>query len=440
MKEIIPKFVARPYQRAMLRAFFVDGKKRLLAIWHRRAGKDTLAFQLMWIAAMERKGLYLYLAPIISQAASIIWHGRGKDGTTFLDYIPKQLIKKINQSTMSITLINGSILRVTGSNNWESIVGSNPLGVVYSEFQNSDLRAWEYIRPILSENLGWAAFTATPRGFNHLYDLYQTNKDNPEWHVEVLTVDETTLNDGLPVITLESIDEERKAGMPENVIAQEFRCSFVAALTGAYYADEMALTKEQGRIYDFPIDPNIPVHTSWDLGISDATSICLFQVMPMDGTIKVIYHFEEGGKELAHYAWKLERLKTELGFKRYGEMFFPHDIRVRELGSGLTRVEQLHKCGISPRIVGNHLVIERIQCVRAMMYKVHFLEKNCKHLIRALSEYRARWDEKNKVSTGPIHDNFSHACDSFGYFAVGHLEFRDPTALSMQKKYASFIP
>lgn len=439
VEEIIPKFVAREYQKPLMRAFFKDNKKRLLQICHRRAGKDTLAWQIMWIAAIQKPGLYLYLAPIISQAASIIWNGRGKDGTSFLDYIPSQIIKKINNSTMSIYLTNGSIIRVTGSNNFEAIVGSNPLGLVFSEFQNSDLRAWEILRPILAENGGFAIFTATPRGYNHLWDMYQTNKDNENWYVSLLTVDDTKLENGNAVISKEVIEEERRAGMSESVLQQEFYCSFSAAIKGAYYADEMTLVKERGRICNFNIDACIPVHVSFDLGISDATSVCLFQVYP-NSDIKVIYHWEETGKELAHYAFRLEKLKTELGFKKYGHMFFPHDVRARELGSGLTRIEQLRKCGINPKIVGNHLVVERIQCVRAMMHRVFFHEKNCKFLIRALSEYKGRWDEKYKTSTGPVHDSFSHAADSFGYFAVGYLEAYDNVQLNIQKKYASFIP
>jgi len=439
VQEISPRFVARIYQKPLMRAFFIEGKKRLLQICHRRAGKDTLAWQVMWMAALLKPGLYLYLAPIISQAASIIWNGRGKDGTSFLDYIPPQIIKKINNSTMSIYLINGSIIRVTGSNNFEAIVGSNPLGLVFSEFQNSDLRSWEILRPILAENEGFAIFTATPRGYNHLWDMYQTNKENPSWYVSLLTVDDTKLDNGLPVISSEVIDEERKAGMSESVLQQEFYCSFSAAIKGAYYADEMTLVKERGRILNFNIDAFTPVHVSFDLGISDATSVCLFQVSA-NGDVKVIYHWEETGRELAHYAFRLEKLKAELGFKKYGHMFFPHDIRVRELGSGLTRVEQLRKCGINPRIVGNHRVSERIQCVRAMMHKVWFHEKNCKFLIRALSEYKGKWDDKNKTSTGPLHDEFSHAADSFGYFAVGYLEAFDNKQLGIQKQYAKFIP
>jgi phage terminase large subunit len=439
IKEIYPSFVPRKYQAEMMRSFFIHKKKRLLVIWHRRAGKDITSFNIMWLAAIQKPGLYLYLLPVISQAATVIWRGRGSSGQAFIDNIPSELIAKKNESTMSITLINGSIIRVTGSDAFDSLIGCNALGIVFSEFQNSDIRALELLRPIVSENSGFILFTATPRGHNHLYELYQTNKDNPDWFVQVLTVDDTFREDGTPVISAEMIEEERRGGMQENIIQQEFFASFSAAIKGAYYADEMRLIAERGRITNFNIDAYLPVHVSFDLGISDATSVCLFQVHP-NGDIKVIYHWEESGKELAHYAFRLEKLKSELGFKKYGHMFFPHDIKVRELGSGLTRIEQLRKCGINPRIVGNHRVVERIQCVRAMMHKVWFLEKNCKLLIRALSEYKGRWDDKHKTSTGPVHDLFSHAADSFGYFAVGYLEAYDNKQLDIQKKYASFIP
>lgn len=439
IKEIHSTFKPRKYQSDMMKAFFKDGKKRILLVSHRRSGKDLTSFNIMWMAAIQRVGLFIYLLPVISQAATVIWKGRGADGKAFIDNIPAELIKKKNESTMSITLINGSIIRITGSNNFEALIGSNPLGIVFSEFQNSDIRALELLRPIIAENNGWILFTSTPRGYNHLYELYETNKNNPDWFVQHLTVNDTFRDDGSPVITDEIIDEERRAGMDENIIQQEFYCSFSAAIKGAYYADEMRLVAERGRITNFNIDAYLPVHVSFDLGISDATSVCLFQVSA-NGDVKVIYHWEETGRELAHYAFRLEKLKSELGFKKYGHMFFPHDIKVRELGSGLTRIEQLRKCGINPRVVGNHKVVERIQCVRAMMHKVWFHETNCKFLIRALSEYKGKWDEKNKTSTGPVHDSFSHAADSFGYFAVGYLEAYDNKQLDIQKQYAKFIP
>ena len=441
MKEIEMLFKPRHYQKDVLRAFFVEKKKRLLLVLHRRAGKDSVAFQICWIAAIQKKGLYLYLAPVISQANSIIWQGRAKDGTGFLDYIPKELVAKVNQSTMSIHLINGSIIRITGSNNYEALIGSNPMGIVYSEMQNSDVRAFNLLRPILAENNGWSIMTATPRGkHNILYDLYETNKNNPDWFVQVLTVKDTFLDDGTPVITDEQIDEERRAGMHESVIQQEFFCSFDAASRGNYYSDEMKFATEQGRIGTFPIDPNIVVDTSWDLGISDATSICLFQKDPKNGHVTVIYHFEESGRELAYFAFHLEKLREQLGFKRYGTHYFPHDIRNRELSSGLSRIETMRKCGIYPRIVGNHLIAERIQCVRAMLHKVSFNEPNTRHLVRSLSEYRSKWDDKNCISSGPVHDKYSHAADSFGYFAIGSLEHRDKEGLQVQKRYASFTP
>lgn len=389
--------------------------------------------------AIQKPGLYLYLAPVISQAASIIWRGRGKDGISFLEYIPKELVVKVNESTMSIYLINGSIIRVTGSNNFEALIGSNPLGIVFSEIQNSDVRAWDLLRPILAENGGFAIFTGTPRGYNHLYDMMETNKDNPSWVVSKLTVDDTQDRQLHPIIRPEVIEEERRAGMPEATIQQEFYCSFSAAIQGAYYSEEMDYVKQAGQICSFKVDRDIPVHVSFDLGISDATSVCLIQVYK-NGDKKVIYHFEETGKPIAYYALELRKIQEKLRFRRFGKFFFPHDVRVRELGSGLTRVEQLQKAGITPRIVGNHKIVERIQCVRAMLRECWFHADHTKHLVRALSEYRANWDAKHNVSKGPLHDNYSHACDSFGYFAVGYLENYDSPKLATQMKYASFTP
>lgn len=440
MKTIEALFDPRPYQRVAMRKFLLEDKKRMLLLWPRRAGKDHLSINLVWMKAIQEPGLYLYMLPVISQAASVIWNGRGKNGIAFMDYLPKEIVAKVNHSSMSVYLINGSIIRVTGSNAYESLIGSNPRLVIYSEIQNSDLRSWDYLRPILAENGGSCIMIGTAKGYNHLYELYTNNLDNPEWFVQKLTVDDIVLDDGSPVITQEAIEEERRSGMSESLIQQEFYNSFTAAIVGAYYAQELDLMKQAGRICSFNIDPNLPVHVSFDLGISDATSVCLMQIHP-NKDVKVIYHFEETGQELSYYTYKLHELKERLGFKRFGTVYLPHDVRQRSLSTGQTRLVTLQKSGLSNlRIVGNHKIIDRIQCVRSMLPRVSLHKDNCKTLIRALSEYRANYDEKNKVSRGPVHDKFSHAADSFGYFCVGHLETNEPAAYSLQRKYASFQP
>jgi len=422
-----------------MRALLVKKIRRILICAHRRSGKDTMAFNLLWMMALQRPGLYYHLLPKISQSSSVIWRGRGKDGHTFLDYIPNSVIEKINHSAQSITLINGSLIKITGADNFTALLGTNPLGLVISEIQSTDPRAWDYLRPVLAENGGFAIFIGTPRGHNHFYEMYEQNKNNPDWYVKILSATDTTLHDGTPVITQAVIEEEIRSGMPQEIVAQEFYCSWAAAIQGAYFTHEMQKLKLRAGISTLPIDVHIPVHTSWDLGISDSTSIGFYQVMPT-GAIHCIYHFEDSGKDLASYAFRVLQIQRELGFKRFGLHFVPHDIRVRELGTGRTRFEILAATGLSLRIVPNHKIIERIQCIRVLLERLSFHTAHTKHLVRSLLEYHAKFDEKRQVNLGPAHDWSSHAVDSFGYFAVGYLDAYDKPNLQLQKTYASFIP
>ena len=438
MKVISSGFTPRPYQRDIMRAFFVEQKKRLLVVAHRRAGKDLLSFNILLVAALQRPGLYYHLLPKIGQSANVIWRGRGKDGKAFLDYIPDYFIRSKNHSTMSITLINGSIIRITGADNYEALIGSNPLGIVFSEIQSTDPRAWDYLRPVLTENGGWSIFIGTPRGHNHLYEMFEENKDNDSWYVKLLSAKNTTDNDGNPVITQEVIDEELRAGMPPDIIEQEFYCSFNAAIQGAYFAKEMAALKESGRLGEHECEPGLLVFTAWDLGVSDSTAIGLFQQHP-DGKIVCFEHIEERGEGLEHYVQRLREVQQQYGFKRYGTHYVPHDIRVRELGTGRTRYEILARNGLQLRVVPRTSVQERIQCARGILPNV-YINKRCKRLVRCLDEYHAKRDEKRGIDTGPEHDWTSHSADMFTYFAVGHLDQFDKGRMEKQMSYARLRP
>ena len=192
-------------------------------VWPRRNGKDLISLNILITKALQRKGLYLYGAPFYVQVRSIIWAGSDDSGRKFLDYIPRELITKRNESRLELHLVNGSVIRLFGSDNIDSIVGNNPVGIVFTEFSLHKPDAWHYMRPILAANDGWALFNGTPRGLNHFYQTYQAAIPNPNWFVQYLTRDDT----GVP--TLEAIEEDRKSGMPESLIQQEYYCKWTAS-------------------------------------------------------------------------------------------------------------------------------------------------------------------------------------------------------------------
>ncbi len=217
------KFTLRPYQQALWDAVVVNNVKRAITIWPRRNGKDLTAVNILTAKAIQRPGLHLYIAPYHNQVRQIIWNGADGTGTKFLDYIPPELIVRKRESVMEIDLVNGSTIKLVGSDNIDSIVGTNPIGLIYTEFSLQKEDAWGYMRPILSENGGWAIFNGTPRGLNHFYAMHRMAEKNQSWFHQYLTRDDT----GVP--TLEAIEEERRAGMPESLIEQEYFASWTSS-------------------------------------------------------------------------------------------------------------------------------------------------------------------------------------------------------------------
>ena len=213
----------RPYQYPFWNAYIYDNIKRGVVVWPRRNGKDLISLNILITKALQRKGLYLYGAPFYVQVRSIIWAGSDDGGRKFLDYIPRDLVTKRNESRLELHLVNGSVIRLFGSDNIDSIVGNNPVGIVFTEFSLHKPDAWHYMRPILAANDGWALFNGTPRGLNHFYQMFQAAIPNPNWFVQYLTRDDT----GVP--THEAIEEDRQSGMPESLIQQEYYCSWTAS-------------------------------------------------------------------------------------------------------------------------------------------------------------------------------------------------------------------
>jgi len=193
---------------------------------HRRAGKDKTCWNILIKKAFERVGVYFYILPLLTQARKIIFDGIDKQGFPFLGHIPKETIASKNATEMKVKLVTGSVIQVIGSDNIDAIVGTNPVGLVYSEFALQKPEAWDFIRPIVRENDGWVLFQSTPRGRNHYFEMYRHALSDPLWFVEKLTIDDTRDEDGNPVITQADIEQDRREGMSEALIQQEYYCSF----------------------------------------------------------------------------------------------------------------------------------------------------------------------------------------------------------------------
>src|SRR5574343_37467 len=285
----------RPYQLPAWSGLEA-GIKRAVWIWHRRAGKDLTALNWTVPQTIERVGLYWHLLPTYNQGRKILWDGMNRDGRQFLDYFPPDLITRVNNQDMQLTLASGSIWQVVGTDYYDRLVGSNPVGCVFSEYALQDPRAWELIRPILLENGGWAIFDYTPRGKNHGWKLYNMAKqlmaEDKGWYAEVLTVNDTIGRGG--IVTEEMIQAEREAGMSEEMIQQEFYCSFEAGIPGAYYSAQILQARREGRICSVPIHMDVPVDTYWDLGMDDSMSIWFAQDVGRE--IHLIDYLESAGE------------------------------------------------------------------------------------------------------------------------------------------------
>ncbi|MCK4500489.1 hypothetical protein KAU11_08320 [Candidatus Babeliales bacterium] len=206
------------------------GYKRAFLVWHRRAGKDKECFNFMIKKSFERVGTYFYFLPEYAQAKKVIWDNIDNDGFKMLDHIPEGVIKSINKTELKIELVNGSVIQLLGADTFDkSGVGTNPVGVVFSEYPINRPEIWGFVRPILKVNGGWAVFNGTPRGQNHAYELLKMAEGLPDtWFTQILTVDDTG------VLTKEDIDQEKAEGMPQDMIDQEYYCKFIENATNFF--------------------------------------------------------------------------------------------------------------------------------------------------------------------------------------------------------------
>ncbi len=346
-------------------------------------------------------------------------------GERFLDFIPKELIAAVNMQEMKVRFTNGSLLQVVGSDNIDSLMGTNPSGVVFSEYALQDPRAYQFIRPILAANAGWALFITTPRGKNHAFELFQIAQNSDNWFAMRLTLDDTQH------IPYAEIEKERAEGiMSEDLIQQEYYCSFDMGVEGAYYAKYLDKMRVEGRIGIVPWEVGHKVHTAWDIGVRDSTSIVFFQTIgPL---VRIVDSYESSKEGLEHYVKVIQSKPYS-----YGRHIAPHDIAVKEWGSGMTRLEKARHLGINFIVAPSIGLMDGIESVRSRLGSIYMDQERCGQLIKALENYRQEYDPKNKVyKSVPLHSWASHYADAFRYLCITLSKVRDSgSSEELDKRY-----
>jgi hypothetical protein len=386
-------------------------------VCHRRAGKtvaciNDLLRSALTTARTDWRGAYI--APYYAQAKDVAWAYLRQ----FAKVVPGV---EFNETELRADFPNGSRIRLYGADNADVRLRGIYLDeVVLDEYADFAPNLWgEVIRPLLADRKGRAVFIGTPKGHNAFWRVWQEADGAADWFRLMLRASETGI---LPADELAAA----RAQMTEDQFAQEFECSFEAAITGAYYARELEALEKDGRLCDVQYDPALPVNTAWDLGISDSMAIVFWQ-QPKGGSVRVIDYYEAAGHGLDHYAAVLDKR----GYK-YSKHFGPHDLAVREIGTGKSRVEVARSLGITFDVLPAARVEDGINAVRMLLPRCWFDKRRAASLVESLRMYRSRFDDKRQISLGPLHDSHSHAADAFRYMAVA---LRDPKGKAQPIRY-----
>ena len=407
MTKILIPYCPRPLQRQLHDA--LTRKRWGVVVCHRRFGKTVWAINHLIKAALtERRpnSRYAYFAPYLKQAKSIAWD--------YLKHFSRPIPNiSINETELRVDYPNGSRIRLVGADNPDSQRGVYLDGAVLDEYAQMQPSLFtEILRPALSDRKGWCVWMGTPKGRNQFYDIYEKAKGDPAWHVALYKASETG------ILAEEELASARQM-MSADEYEQEYLCSWQAALKGAYFSSELDAARQQGRITRVPHQPSLLVSTWWDLGMDDSTAIWFTQDAGRE--IHAIDYYEMSGEGLAHYRDVLEKLKNERGY-RYAAHHGPHDLAVRELGSGKSRVETAAEMGLKFEVVPRvEHKADAIQAARNLLGHLWIDEIRCSRGIVCLESYRKEWDDRVGVFRDkPLHDWSSHAADALMTLARGH--------------------
>lgn len=372
---------------------------------HRRAGKTVALVNEVLYGALQcqrRKPQLAYVGPTFTQAKRIAW-------TYLKDYAEPYLSKPPQESELKLTLKNEATIHVLGADNADSLRGmylDGGVGDEYAMFRPSVFS--QVIRPALSDRNGWWVFASTPRGKNLFYNTHRTAERDPkEWFSLTLRASESG------IISASELEQLRRQMDPEE-FAQEYECSFDAALKGAIYAKEVDELFAEGRVKPNLYDPNLETHCVFDLGYTDATVVIWWQVDPKTLVRRIVRVRCTTGADIFHHIASIHNFPGEVG-----EVWLPHDARAKNLQTGKSVVEQFLSEGVKPKLVPSHKIRDGISAARRAFPGVEIDEDDTEELVEALKSYRREWNEDlGMFSERPVHDWSSHYSDAFRYFAL----------------------
>lgn len=403
--ELPNQFDPRWYQADAM-SYFDCGGKRGAYCWPRRAGKDLTFVHQTAKAAHERIGMYFHLLPNHKQARKVVWDAIGTDGKRLIDIaFPPILRENVNEQEMKIKLRCGSLYQLVGADYFDSIVGSNPVGLVFSEFALTSPNAWHYFRPILAENGGWAAFISTPRGYNHFHELLENAKLSKEWDYSHLTSDQTKH------ITPQALAQEQSE-MPDELFRQEYYTDFSAANIGSIFGKYIEAAEKDGRLGDVEYQADgAPLFISSDLGRRHISAFWFWQ--PVYGGFNLVDYDEGAGLDAEEW---IERLKERIGERQLARIWLPHDARAKTFSAKHSAIEQFVRafgsehCGISPQTKKLH----SISAGQKILPVCRFNAEKCKPGIAALRAWSFAYDDERKqYSSEPTQDWSTDASDAF---------------------------
>ena len=408
------------------RGQFVDFHNRderwAVLVCHRRAGKTVACVADLVLSALvtsKADARFAYVCPQYNQAKDVAW--------TYIKRLTADIPNvQYNESELRADLPNGARIRLYGADNPDRLRGLYLDGVVLDEFADMRSSVWgEVIRPMLADRKGWAVFIGTPKGHNEFYRCWQDAQTDDAWFKMMLKAS----NSGL--IDPEELMDAAK-GMTDDQYAQEFECSFEAAIAGAYYANDL----KDENIHEVPYDPKLPVFTAWDIGYSDDTSVWFWQMA--GGEVHVIDHYSNNGHGVEHYVDMLNAKNynyAKLGNKPF--LWLPHDARAKTFASGgKSTQEQFMSHGYSSRIVPELSLQDGINALRMMLSRTHFDRQNTFDGVESLKLYRREYDDDKKVFRDkPLHDWTSHNADAARYMAIAYRE-ASPEARRPEPKFA----